>query len=82
MIDKFLLQVIPEIGGQMAKQADHFRSVPKNIFVVVADGAYRIYTAEGHALNWFAKQAAKNLNPTLIKYIPTEENKLDNQEVK
>ena len=55
----------------MAKQADHFREVPENVYVVATDKAYRIYTAEGHALNWFTKQADAGLKPRFIKYVPT-----------
>lgn len=52
----------------MTKQSDHYRAVPKSIFVVMTDKSYRIYTAEGHALNWYNKQATKGLHPKLIKY--------------
>ena len=74
-MDKFLLQVFPGIGGYMAKQADHYRDVPEYIYVVATEKSYRIYTAEGHALNWFAKQSEQGLNPILKKYASVEEQK-------
>lgn len=64
----FITRLFPGIGGKMSKDADKYGRVPEVIYVVKTDRSYRVYTAEGHALNWFAKQAGLNRTPVLIKY--------------
>lgn len=72
-LDNFLIKLFPGIGGNMTKQADHYRPAPNVIYVVESSKGFRIYTAEGHAFNWFTKQAELGRNPRMIKYMPTIE---------
>jgi hypothetical protein len=73
-MDTFIVKLFPGIGGDVSKSADFYKPAPKVIYVVATERSYRQYTAEGHALNWFAKQVELNRNPVLIKYFPEAKN--------
>lgn len=75
LTNKLTFQLFPEIGGEMTKNLDHYKDIPKQIYVVATEKMHRMYSAEGHALNFFAKQADAGLHPIIIVYTPTDQKK-------